>query len=69
MHSLKVESHVGEDGMLHIALPEVKDADVEVFIVYQQKPQKRQWSPEFLSTFGAWKGEELARLPQEEPLL
>ncbi|WP_199306582.1 hypothetical protein [Anabaena sphaerica] len=68
MQTMKLESHVGNDGMLHIPLPEVKDADVEVIIVYQQvqKPQKRQWSPEFLSTFGAWEGEVLERAPQEE---
>ncbi|MBW4552614.1 MAG: hypothetical protein KME35_16125 [Aphanocapsa sp. GSE-SYN-MK-11-07L] len=28
--------------------------------------KKRQWSTEFLSTFGAWQGEPLVRAPQEE---
>ncbi len=28
--------------------------------------QKRQWSSEFLSVFGAWQGEPLVRAPQEE---
>jgi hypothetical protein len=31
-----------------------------------QTSQKRQWSAEFLSTFGAWEGEPLVREPQEE---
>lgn len=68
MQTIKLESHIGNDGILHIPLPEIKDADVEVIIVYQQvqKPQKRQWSSEFLSTFGAWEGEALERAPQEE---
>ncbi|MEA5576167.1 hypothetical protein [Anabaena sp. UHCC 0451] len=68
MQTIKLESHIGNDGMLHIPLPEIKDADVEVIIVYQQvqKHQKRQWSSEFLSTFGAWEGEALERAPQEE---
>jgi hypothetical protein len=68
MQTIKLESYIGNDGMLHIPLPEIKDANVEVIIVYQQiqKPEKRQWSSEFLSTFGAWEGEALERAPQEE---
>jgi hypothetical protein len=68
MQSIKLKSHVGSDGILKIALPEVCDTDVEVIIVYQtvQNPSKRQWSPEFLSTFGAWQGEQLERATQEE---
>jgi hypothetical protein len=31
-----------------------------------QANKKRQWSSEFLSTFGSWRGEALARAPQEE---
>ena len=68
MQSIKLKSHVGSDGILQIALPEVRNTDVEVIIVYQtvQNPPKRQWSPEFLSTFGAWQGEPLERATQEE---
>lgn len=39
LQTIKLESHVVNDGMLHIALPEVQDADVEVILVYQQKPK------------------------------
>jgi len=35
MQSIKVKSHVGSDGILHISLPEIRDTDVEVIIVYQ----------------------------------
>jgi hypothetical protein len=37
----------------------------ESLVQESQAPIKRQWSPEFLSTFGAWEGE-LIRAPQEE---
>ncbi len=68
MQSIKVKSHIGSDGMLHIPLPEIQDTEVEAIIVYQtvQNPSKRQWSHEFLSTFGAWQGEPLERSTQEE---
>jgi len=68
MQSITVRQRVGSDGILHLEIPtEVKDGDVEVIVVYQpvQKPEKRQWSSDFLSTFGAWEGE-LVRAPQEE---
>ncbi|MDB9305013.1 hypothetical protein PN488_11605 [Nodularia spumigena CS-591/12] len=43
MQSMRVKSHVGNDGMVHISLPEIKDTDVELIIIYQpvQKLQKR----------------------------
>ncbi len=68
MQSIKVCQHIGQDGLLHLEIPtEVKNGDVEVVVVYQPMHQakKRQWSPEFLSAFGSWKGE-LVRAPQEE---
>lgn len=44
MQTIKLESHIGNDGMLHIPLPEIKDADVEVIIVYQQTPKTQKVS-------------------------
>jgi hypothetical protein len=63
MNSIKIKSHVDSDGMLHISLPDLQNTDVDITIVYQplQKKEKRRWSPEFLSTFGAWQGESLER--------
>jgi hypothetical protein len=68
MQSITIKSHVDNDGIVHISLPEIKDTDVEMIIVYQplKKSQKRQWSAEFLSTFGSWQGEPLVRETQEE---
>ena len=36
MRSIKVRSHVGADGMLHLNIPlDLTDRDVEVMIIYQ----------------------------------
>ena len=72
MQTIQLKSYVGSDGMLHISLPELKDSEVDIILVYQPiktslAPTKRQWSPEFLSVFGAWEGETLVRAAQEEP--
>jgi hypothetical protein len=63
MNSIKLKSQVDSDGMLHISLPELQNTDVDITVVYQplREKEKRQWSPEFLSTFGAWQGESLER--------
>ena len=37
--------------------------DDETFV---KTTMKRQWSPDFLSVFGAWEGEPLVRADQEE---
>ena len=68
MHSIKLKSYVGNDGLLHIPLPDVQNIEVDVILVYQpvKANPKRQWSSDFLSTFGAWVGEPLVRAPQEE---
>jgi hypothetical protein len=67
LHSIQLKSYVGSDGLLHIPLP-LQDTEVDFILVYQpvEKPPKRQWSTEFLSTFGAWQGEPLVRASQED---
>lgn len=67
MKTIHIRSHVDRDGLLQIQLPEHRDEEVELLIVYQstQASQKRQWSQQFLNLFGAWQGEPLERAPQE----
>jgi hypothetical protein len=67
MQSIQLKSHIGSDGRLQIDLPDLRDTDVDVIIVYQsaQNAEKRQWSSDFLSMFGAWQGD-LVRAPQGE---
>lgn len=68
MESLKIKTHVGDDGLLKINLP-IVNRDLEVMIIYQPviKTEKRQWSPDFFQrTCGSWEGEPLVREPQPE---
>lgn len=68
MESVKLKTHIGQNGLLQIQLPvEITDQDVEVMVIYQivTKTQKRGWSPGFFErTFGAWEGKPLVREPQ-----
>ena len=68
MHTLKNLSHVDENGIVHIQLPDYRDEDLEILVVYQPAhSQKRPWPEGVSSAFGAWEGEALVRAPQEEP--
>jgi hypothetical protein len=47
---MTIKSHVGNDGMLHISLPQIQDTDVEVIIVYQ--PIQKTEKPSLASLYG-----------------
>lgn len=78
MESIKLKSHVGDDGVLQIELPiNLKNEDLEVLIVYQplkasasdrsETPESRGWHPDFFEkVLGSWKGEPLER-PEQLP--
>lgn len=72
MQSIQITAHVNDQGILQIPLPKHLGEELEILLVYQpiskleKLPQKRQWSQQFLSTFGAWQGEPLTREPQGE---
>ncbi len=70
MQTIQTTAQVDEKGILQIQLPEHSGEKLDILLVYQivQKTQKRQWSQQFLSTFGAWQGELLEREPQGEQL-
>lgn len=74
MQSVKVQSHVGQDGILRLELPlDVVNTDVELLIVFQpilpDHPSSGAlgWPSDFFEeTFGSFKDEPLERLPQGE---
>ncbi|NJP12351.1 MAG: hypothetical protein HC866_25165 [Leptolyngbyaceae cyanobacterium RU_5_1] len=37
MHSITLRSHIGSDGVLKVHLPDTRNTDVEVVIVYQTR--------------------------------
>ena len=74
MQSIKLNSHVGSDGILHLDLPvNVKNVELEVVVTVKNvsftanKSEKSGWSSGFFEkTAGAWQGEILEREAQGE---
>lgn len=66
MESVKMQAHVGADGILKIEVPTgLSDVDLELVLVFQ--PVKSAW-PEgyFERTYGSFADEPLTRAPQGE---
>jgi len=40
MQSITLKSHIGSDGLLKVHLPDMRDTDIEVVIVYQTSISK-----------------------------
>jgi hypothetical protein len=69
MSRIKVRSHVGQDGILHLDIPvEMADTEIEVTLTIQRvTPQKQGWMPGFFEeVIGGWVGEPLSRPEQGE---
>ncbi|MBE9194886.1 hypothetical protein IQ219_06090 [Synechocystis sp. LEGE 06083] len=74
METITFKTHVGEDGILQIALPpEIKNADLEVTLVFQTvsisqtkfESIKQGWHKDFFEeVVGSWEGEPLIRAVQ-----
>ena len=65
MHSIKLKSHIGRDGILKIHLPDVQDTDIEAIIVYQTSQPQGIETP--LSKFyGCIQDDTFIRPPQNE---
>ena len=76
MQSIKLCSHVGADGILHLDIPvEVTDKQIEVTVTYQmlepstapKTPEELGWPPGFFEqTAGALADDPIQRYPQGE---
>jgi len=74
MQTIKLNFHVGNDGILHLNVPtDIKNAELEVVVTFRNiistsdNGKKLEWSPEFFDkTAGAWEGEPLKRESQGE---
>lgn len=69
MQSIKIRSHVGADGVLHLDIPvEMTNTEIEVTVTIQTvSPQQRGWMPGFFEeVIGGWLGEPLERPEQGE---
>ncbi|MBD2437053.1 hypothetical protein [Nostoc sp. FACHB-110] len=79
MESIKIRTHIGNDGILQIQLPpEIANQELDVVIVFQpvspeisqntaKTPQELGYSHRFLeNVIGSWEGETLER-PEQLP--
>lgn len=80
MESITLRSHVGEDGILQVSVPDqLRNQDLEIMIIFQpiDHPESRNdaavldstelrgWNPGFFETVvGSWEGEALERPAQ-----
>jgi hypothetical protein len=71
MQSIKLRSHIGADGILHLELPVgITDTEIEVIVTVKAVnavTEKRGWLPGFFEeVIGGWVGEPLERPEQGE---
>ncbi len=76
MQSIKLKSHIGSDGILHLDLPVgIKDKELEVMVIFQavdsfsaiQTPESLGWPPNFFEqTAGCLQDDFLGRYPQRD---
>jgi hypothetical protein len=43
MQSITLKSHIGSDGLLKVHLPDMRDTDIEVVIVYQTTAARQKY--------------------------
>ena len=64
MQNIKLRSHVGKDGILHLDVPVgMTDREIEVIVTIQAvTPEYKGWMPGFFEeVIGGWVGEPLER--------
>jgi hypothetical protein len=66
MHSITLKSHIGSDGLLKVHLPDMKDTDIEVVIVYQTSLPKDIKAVNLLQFYGCIQDDSFFRHPQPE---
>jgi hypothetical protein len=66
MHSIKLKSHIGSDGLLQVHLPEIRDTDIEVIIVYQTSLPKEVKAVDLSQFYGCIQDDSFFRHPQPE---
>jgi hypothetical protein len=66
MHSIKLRSHIGSDGLLQVHLPDMRDRDIEVIIVYQTSPSKDAEVTPLAQFYGCIQDDSFFRHPQLE---
>ncbi len=73
MQSITLKSHIGSDGLLKVHLPDMRDKDIEVVIVYQTTLPKGVEAPPLSQFYGCIQDDPFIRhaqheQPEREPL-
>ncbi|MFB2875307.1 MULTISPECIES: hypothetical protein [Floridanema] len=66
MQSITLKSHIGSDGLLKVHLPDMKDTDIEVVIVYQTSLPKGVEAVSLSQFYGCIQDDSFIRHPQNE---
>jgi hypothetical protein len=66
MHSITLKSHIGNDGLLKVHLPNMQDTDIEVVIVYQTSLPKTVEAEPLSQFYGCIQDDSFFRHPQGE---
>lgn len=69
MKSIKINSSVGDDGILKLNLPlDFRNTDLEVMVIVQPVEKPKPWIESFFeATYGAFKDEPIERPEQNQP--
>jgi hypothetical protein len=66
MQSITLKSHLSNDGLLKVHLPDIRDTDIEVVIVYQTTLPKGVEAAPLSKFYGCIQDESFIRHPQNE---
>ncbi|MBD1932029.1 MULTISPECIES: hypothetical protein [Cyanophyceae] len=66
MHSIILKSHIGSDSLLKVHLPDMRDTDIEVVIVYQTTLPKGVEAASVSQFYGCIQDDSFIRHPQNE---
>lgn len=66
MQSVTLKSHIGSDGLLKVHLPNLRDTDIEVIIVYQPSLPKDVKAVDLSQFYGCIQDDSFFRHPQPE---
>lgn len=66
MQSITLKSHIGSDGLLQVHLPDMRDTDIEVVIVYQTTLPKDAKAVDLSQFYGCIQDDSFFRHPQPE---
>ena len=66
MQSITLKSHIGSDGLLKVHLPDIRDTDIEVMIVYQTTRPKGVEAVPLSEFYGCIQDDSFIRHPQNE---